>query len=135
MTDYLSIREAAEQWGVSERRVNQFCADGRIEGARKIGGSWVIPADAKKPSDPRKQKKQAEEMRAKLKVGATVTTIGGIVGEVIKIDDQYIYIVTGTEESPNTMKFVRQAIHSINEPKSETTSTDGGEEEIVDEIK
>ncbi|OUQ60151.1 hypothetical protein B5E56_06865 [Flavonifractor sp. An112] len=58
MTDYLSIREAAEQWGVSERRVNQFCADGRIEGARKIGGSWVIPADAKKPSDPRKQKKQ-----------------------------------------------------------------------------
>lgn len=83
----------------------------------------------------RKQKKQAEEMRAKLKVGATVTTIGGIVGEVIKIDDQYIYIVTGTEESPNTMKFVRQAIHSINEPKSETTSTDGGEEEIVDEIK
>ena len=83
----------------------------------------------------RKQKKQAEEMRAKLKVGATVTTIGGIVGEVIKIDDQYIYIVTGTEESPNTMKFVRQAIHSINEPKSETTLTDGGEEEIVDEIK
>lgn len=62
MTDYLSIREAAEQWGVSERRVNQFCADGRIEGAKKIGGSWMIPAEAKKPEDPRKRrKKEAEE--------------------------------------------------------------------------
>lgn len=82
----------------------------------------------------RKQKKQAEEMRANLKVGATVTTIGGIVGEIIEMDDQYIYIVTGTKDQPNTMKFVRQAIHSINKPV-ETTSTDGDEEEIVDEIK
>ena len=58
MKDYLSIREAAEKWGVSERRVNQFCIDGRIEGARKIGGSWAIPANAQKPADPRKTRKQ-----------------------------------------------------------------------------
>lgn len=84
----------------------------------------------------RKQKKQAEEMRANLKVGATVTTIGGIVGEIIQMDDQYIYIVTGTEEKPNTMKFVRQAIHSVNKPSSETTTSEqNSEEEIVDEIK
>ena len=56
LTDYLSIREAANRWGVSERRVNQFCGEGRIPGARKIGGSWAIPADAEKPMDPRRTK-------------------------------------------------------------------------------
>ena len=55
MKDYLSIRETAEKWGVSERRVNQFCKDGRIAGARKIGGSWAIPAEAVKPPDPRRK--------------------------------------------------------------------------------
>lgn len=58
MEHYLSIREAAEKWGVSERRINQYCSEGRIPGAEKIGKTWVIPADADKPGDPRKQKKQ-----------------------------------------------------------------------------
>lgn len=83
----------------------------------------------------RRQKKQAEEMRERLQVGATVTTIGGIVGEVIKMDEKFIYIVTGTEEHPNTMKFVRQAIHSVDEIKAESSSDENAEEEIVDEIK
>ncbi len=83
----------------------------------------------------RKQKKQAEEMRARLKVGATVTTIGGIVGEIIQMDDKHIYIVTGTEENPHTMKLVRQAIHSVNVDAEKTDSAEGSEEEVVDEIK
>ena len=51
---YISIREASRRWGVSERRVNQYCAEGRISGASRSGRSWAIPEDAKKPSDPRK---------------------------------------------------------------------------------
>ena len=51
---YISIREASYCWGVSERRVNQYCADGRIPGAPRSGRSWAIPEDAKKLSDPRK---------------------------------------------------------------------------------
>ena len=31
----VSIREASYRWGVSERRVNQSCAEGRIPGAEK----------------------------------------------------------------------------------------------------
>ena len=50
---YLSIREASYRWGVSERRVNQYCAEGRIPGASRFGRSWAIPENAKKPSDPR----------------------------------------------------------------------------------
>ena len=63
MDDYKSIRETAEKWGISERRINQLCTDGRIEGARKIGGSWAIPAGAQKPADPRKLRKAAPVSR------------------------------------------------------------------------
>jgi DNA-binding CsgD family transcriptional regulator len=59
MKGYLSIREAAEKWGVSQRRINQYCSEGRIPGAEQFGGSWAIPESAEKPGDPRKQKKTA----------------------------------------------------------------------------
>ena len=52
---YISIRETSYRWGVSERRVNQYCAEGRIPGASRFGRSWAIPDDAVKPTDPRKQ--------------------------------------------------------------------------------
>ena len=60
MKSYLSIKEAAEKWGVSERRINQYCSEGRIAGAQKFGKSWAIPADAKKPGDPRKRSQHSE---------------------------------------------------------------------------
>lgn len=56
MKGYLSIREASDKWGVSQRRVNQYCAEGRIPGAERFGHSWAIPADAVKPTDPRTAK-------------------------------------------------------------------------------
>ena len=56
MKGYLSIREEAEKWGVSERRVNQYCAEGRIPGVQRFGTSWAIPDTANKPGDPRKNK-------------------------------------------------------------------------------
>ncbi len=59
--EYLTIKETALRWGVSERTVNSLCTAGRVEGAQKFGGSWAIPADAKKPMDPRKAKKLQKE--------------------------------------------------------------------------
>ena len=59
MNGYLSIREASVKWGISERRVNQYCTEGRIPGAERFGGSWAIPENTEKPGDPRKQKKQS----------------------------------------------------------------------------
>ena len=47
MKGYLSIREAAEKWGVSERRINQYCAEGRIPGAQKFGPAWAIPPETR----------------------------------------------------------------------------------------
>ena len=65
MKGYLSIREAAEKWGVSERRINQYCSEGRISGAERFGGSWAIPENAEKPGDPRKQKEQPASSSSK----------------------------------------------------------------------
>lgn len=34
---YISAQELGEKWGISKRRVNQLCVDGRIPGAQKVG--------------------------------------------------------------------------------------------------
>lgn len=53
MNGYLKIREIAERWELSERRVNTLCLQGRIPGAIKFGTTWAIPEDAEKPKDNR----------------------------------------------------------------------------------
>ena len=50
---YVSIKEIAEKWGITPRRVQVLCVTGRIKGAGKIGNIWAIPADAVKPADQR----------------------------------------------------------------------------------
>jgi len=54
--EYITVTEAAKKWGVSNRMVQKYCAEGRIEGVKKFGVSWEIPAHAVKPRDPRKEK-------------------------------------------------------------------------------
>ena len=47
--EYLSVTQTAEKWGISERSVRNYCAQGRVTGAELIGKIWYIPADAEKP--------------------------------------------------------------------------------------
>ncbi len=51
--DLMTAREAAELWGISQRRVAIFCAEERIEGVQLKGNMWLIPQDAQKPVDAR----------------------------------------------------------------------------------
>ena len=53
MEGYMMLKEAAEKWGIGDRRINTLCLEGRIEGASKIGNLWVIPVDTPKPDDNR----------------------------------------------------------------------------------
>ena len=53
MNGYIKISVASERWGISERRINTLCLEGRIEGAVKFGNTWAIPEKAKKPKDRR----------------------------------------------------------------------------------
>lgn len=47
----MSVSEASKKWNITDRRIRSYLMDGRIEGAYKAGKSWLIPSDAKKPSD------------------------------------------------------------------------------------
>lgn len=52
--DYISTKEAAKRWNISERRVRTLCSDGRIEGAARHGDwAWSIPATTQRPIDGR----------------------------------------------------------------------------------
>jgi excisionase family DNA binding protein len=64
--EYMTVRQAAEKWNVTMRRVQQLCERGRIDGLIRPGREWLIPADAQKPGDTRgdwhkKSGKQSEE--------------------------------------------------------------------------
>lgn len=59
--EYISVAQAAEKWGITKRRVQKYCIDGRIDGAVRFSTLWAIPQDAPKPTDPRKKKEDINE--------------------------------------------------------------------------
>ena len=54
--EYITAAEAAEKWGVSLRQVQRLLSADRIPHAKRYGRSRLIPADAEKPGDPRREK-------------------------------------------------------------------------------
>lgn len=55
--DYLTTKQVAEKWNISQRRVSKLCAEGRIEGVQLMGKTWLVPNDASKPVDQRLKSK------------------------------------------------------------------------------
>jgi len=51
--EYMTIQEASEKWGITARRIQVLCADGRLPGAQKFGRQWAIPSNLSKPDDAR----------------------------------------------------------------------------------
>lgn len=51
--EYMSAREAADKWGISQRRVAVLCCEKRIPDAAMVGNMWIIPTSAQKPIDAR----------------------------------------------------------------------------------
>ena len=47
--NYVSVAEIAKKWGMSERAVRNYCAEGRVAGAILEGKTWKIPEEAEKP--------------------------------------------------------------------------------------
>lgn len=60
MLDYISVQQAVEKWGISERRIQKLCEENRIAGVVRFGHVWAIPKDAEKPADAR-QKPQSKK--------------------------------------------------------------------------
>lgn len=75
MADTMFVKEAAELWNISERRVSTLCKEGKIQGAEKHGKSWLIPVDVEKPADGRVKsglyKKSARPVNLPLPIGVS----------------------------------------------------------------
>ena len=52
----MTVKQAAEKWGVTPRRVQILIRTGRIPKAYKLERDWVMPDNTQKPSDLRKSK-------------------------------------------------------------------------------
>ena len=46
---YMSVKDAAQKWNLSERSVRKYCVEGRVSGAMLVGTTWMIPDNAEKP--------------------------------------------------------------------------------------
>jgi|GEM_PF-26494 len=71
----MTATEAADKWGITERRVLALCNAGRVEGAEKFGWSWAIPINTKKPSDARRKEKKLEDVLSSIGVGIHIERI------------------------------------------------------------
>lgn len=50
---YKSVKEVAEEWGLTVRRVQMLCTSGKLPGAKKAGNLWMIPEGTVRPQDNR----------------------------------------------------------------------------------
>ena len=58
LLNYISVKETAKKWEISERRVQKLCEGNRIEGIVRFGHAWMIPREAEKPADQRRLRKK-----------------------------------------------------------------------------
>ena len=63
--DYMNAKEAADKWGLSVRRVQVLCEQGRVDGAERLGNVWLIPKSAKKPLDGRTRAVKMQKQQLK----------------------------------------------------------------------
>ena len=51
---YISVREAADKWGISQSQIAVLCSEQKIAEATMVENIWLIPASAQKPNDARR---------------------------------------------------------------------------------
>ena len=61
MNGYITVRDAAEKWGVTPRQVQILCKENRIEGATRMSRIWIIPENASKTTDNKRKKVSPRE--------------------------------------------------------------------------
>lgn len=85
---YFSVAEAARRWGLSERSVRNYCAQGRIPGALLTGKTWTIPECAQKPARKRRSDARNQPLSTILQEEKIAARQGGIYDQ-IQVDLTY----------------------------------------------
>lgn len=79
----VSCKEKALEWKLTPRAVNEMCKKGKIDGAVKEKGIWMIPKEATKPIDGRTKKGKNSSMVKPLPIGIT---------DYIRAQSEYYYV-------------------------------------------
>ena len=102
---YITVKQAAEKWGISDRRVRVLCSEGKIPGAYQEGRAWKIPHDAAKPTDGRYKTKESlipiiEEKLEELNKRRPLTE-----GELERLNEEFLteYIYNSNAIEGNTL--------------------------------
>ena len=87
---YITVKQAAEKWGISERRIRVLCVQGKINGAYQEGRGWKIPTDALKPADGRYKSKESilliiDKKKKELDTRRPLTE-----GEVARFNEEFV---------------------------------------------
>ncbi len=90
--EVMSAREAADKWGISQRRVAVLCSKNRIANAQMLGNMWLIPISAEKPSDARSTRHNATDEKC---VKPFLKWAGGK-GQLLKEIEKYYPFDNGT---------------------------------------
>lgn len=83
----MTTKEASGRWGISARRINILCKDGRIPGAYKAENLWMIPEDAEKPADKRMKEKRVSAVRPGRKLPLPIG-----ISDYRKASTEYYYV-------------------------------------------
>ena len=87
---YITVKEASEKWGLSDRRVRILCAEGKILGATRDARAWKIPENAIKPEDGRFKSKESLLKTIDRKKGELDTKRPLTEGEVDRLTEQFV---------------------------------------------
>ena len=79
---YLSVAETAKRWGVAERTVRNYCANGKIPQAILVGKTWSIPESAQRPERANKRNSVPETLLDRLRAEKEAHLSGGIYHKV-----------------------------------------------------
>ncbi|MBQ9764267.1 MAG: Fic family protein [Phascolarctobacterium sp.] len=87
---FITVKQASEKWGISDRRIRVLCSEGKIPGAYQEGRGWKIPTDARKPVDGRYKSKesvllQIDRKKVELDGRRPLTA-----GEVARLNEEFI---------------------------------------------
>ncbi|EJZ68927.1 MULTISPECIES: Fic family protein [Lachnoanaerobaculum] len=87
---FLTVKQASEKWGISDRRIRVLCSEGKILGAYREGRRWKIPVDAKKPTDGRYKSKESLLAQIDLKKVELESRRPLTAGEVARLNEEFI---------------------------------------------
>ena len=87
---FMTVKQAAEKWGISDRRIRVLCSKGKIPGAYQEGRGWKIPTDAEKPADGRYRSKESILLRIDKKKKELDGRRPLTDGEVARFNEEFI---------------------------------------------